>query len=505
MRRKIPQAALRMSETHPDDLQVRILRLLDGELGDEEVIRLDAELRASREARALFIQLAALHSALEDQGNSCAAIRKVPVIPIERLLARQRQRAIRTALFAAAAVVLLSLLGLWLKMAPQPAAALAGFRVGPDSHFTLIHAAADDAPAGDVLAKGSRLHLSRGTTEGTFASGVRFLVEAPCDFTVLADDRISLAEGVAWFEVTPQAAGFTVETRHLEIMDLGTRFGVIAPVEGPHEIHVTKGAVEVAAQHGGSTKTVVKAGEALRLSSRTTLESIPLRLERFTKALPERIPISNPSFELDRNTDPEGRFDKGNRSEFGGELTGWKAIRGAKPHVHIGWRGIKPASLHPYPPAAGEKSQALSLISGAAVHTLTGTSWSRLRAGDKLTLTLSLGMRGGLPALDWNENTFFSLTDEATDLATTDPAGTVAHSGMIANNPATGTRTGDGTLKDISFSHTIQPADTTRPGRIGILIHSAGTGRRMREFNQAFFDHVRLHLTRNPDAPPGGR
>jgi hypothetical protein len=494
-----------MSATLPDDLQVRILRLLDGELGDDDLIRLDAELRANREARALFIQLAALHSALQNEGNSRAAIRHVPVISIEHLLARQRRKTIRTALFAAAAVVLLSLLGLWLKMAPQPAAALAGFRVGPDSHFTLIHAATDDAPAGEVLGKGSRLQLSRGTAEGTFASGVRFLVEAPCDFTVLADDRISLAEGVAWFEVTPQAVGFTVETRQLEIVDLGTRFGVIAPAQGSPEVHVTNGSVEVLAKASHAKKSVLKAGEALRLSSRTTLERIPLRLERFTKALPESIPIFNPSFELDRNTDPDGHMDKADRSEFGGELTGWKASRGAESHVHIGWRDIDPASLHPYPPLAGRKSQALSLISGASVHTLTGTYWSSLRAGDKVTLTISLGMRSGLPALNWNDHTFFALSDDATDLGTTDPAGTVAHSGIIANNPATGTQTGEGTFKDVSFSHTIQPADTTRPGRIGILIHSAGTSSRAREFNQAFFDHVRLHLTRTPDAPPDER
>jgi hypothetical protein len=114
-------------------------------------------------------------------------------------------------------------------------------------------------------------------------------------------------------------------------------------------------------------------------------------------------------------------------------------------------------------------------------------------------------MRSGLPALNWNENTFFALTDEATDLTTTDPAGTVAHSGIIAHNPATGTRAGDGNFDDVSISHIIQPADIARPGRVGILIHSAGTGGGVRELNQAFFDHVRLHLTRTPDAPPDGR
>jgi predicted anti-sigma-YlaC factor YlaD len=81
-----------MSETLPNEIQVSILRLLDGDLQGEEVTRLDAALRASRAARALFLQLAALHSALESQESARVAIRNVPVIPIERVLVRQRQR-----------------------------------------------------------------------------------------------------------------------------------------------------------------------------------------------------------------------------------------------------------------------------------------------------------------------------------------------------------------------------------------------------------------------------
>jgi hypothetical protein len=397
-------------------------------------------------------------------------------------------------------VLLLSVAGLWLKMAPRPSATLAEFRVAPDSQFTLTHSGGDEAAVGGVLGEGSRLQLSRGTTEGTFASGVRFVIDGPCDLTVLANDRISLAEGVAWFEVSPQAVGFTVETGPLEIVDLGTRFGVVAPAEGPPEIHVTKGSVEVASGAKDNNKTVLNAGEALRLDPHAGLRAIPVRTERFTKVLPERIPIPNPSFEMDGNTAPDGHFNEGERGDFGGELTGWIARSGAENQVHIGWRDIDPSALHPHPPAADRKSQALSLISGASVQNLTATPWSDLRAGDKLTLTLSLGMRAGLPALNWNEKTFFGLTDGDADLAMIEPADTVADSGIIANNPATGTQSGNGTFKDVSFSYLVQPADTARLGHIGILIHSEGTGGVSHETNQSFFDYVRLHLTRAPDS-----
>ena len=52
------EGASGMSERLPDDLQDRILALLDGTLEPDEVPRLDAELRTDPEARALYRQFA---------------------------------------------------------------------------------------------------------------------------------------------------------------------------------------------------------------------------------------------------------------------------------------------------------------------------------------------------------------------------------------------------------------------------------------------------------------
>lgn len=211
----------------------------------------------------------------------------------------------------------------------------------------------------------------------------------------------------------------------------------------------------------------------------------------FSTAVVTAVSFMNPSFEADENTSANGAFAEGSRNHFGGELTGWIHQSGSDTEVSVGWKDITASQLDPFPAVDGRESQALSLISGASVLNATGMAWSSLSTGDTLTLTISLGMRN-LGILDWNENTFFGLTDGDANFGDgITQSDTVANSGLIANNPATGTQSGDGTFTDVSFNYVVQSADTTRNGNIGILIHSQGTGGSGSE-NQSFFDNVRL-------------
>jgi len=178
------------------------------------------------------------------------------------------------------------------------------------------------------------------------------------------------------------------------------------------------------------------------------------------------------------------------RASFGGELTGWINQSGTDGQVAVGWKDITATELDPDPPAGGQESQALSLQTGASVLNTTTIPWSSLSVGDQLTLTISLGMRN-VAALDWCEGTFFGLTDGDADFTSVELADTVANSGVIANNPATGTQEGDGTFTDVSFAYTLHTGDPARTGNIGILIYAEGTGGSGAE-NQSFFDNVRL-------------
>lgn len=497
-----------MSQKSSEDLHFRILAMLDGTLDQNEAARLDAELCESREARALYQKLALLHVALEEQAAAYSGLKQVPVVPIERLLARQRRRLLKTSFLAAAAVILVSLVGFWMKTV-RNTDSVARFRVGPDTAFTLTHTGEGDTPSGKVLAPGSELRLTRGTMEAVFRSGVRCVIEAPCDLTVLSDDRISMAEGTAWFEVPQAAVGFTVETPELTVTDLGTEFGVVARARQSHEVHVIKGSVEVSSNsgEGEDAKLVLSGGQASRVDREGGFISIPVQGNRFTAALPRAVFIANHSFEADRNLHPRGYYNDGPRLNHSHrELTGWSHLAEANTGgsagsgVMVGWAATEPSSLHPFPPVPDQPSQALSLRSVASVLNRTGTRWASLDPGDKLTLTIALGEMAS-QSLNWNEQTFFGLTDDAADLSSVEPSDTVANSGIIRNNPATGTQSGNGRLSDVTLVHTVTEADLKRPGRIGILIFSSGVGGGETVYNQAKFDNVRLQISARPRAP----
>lgn len=211
-----------------------------------------------------------------------------------------------------------------------------------------------------------------------------------------------------------------------------------------------------------------------------------------TATSPAAIAITNHSFEADENTDATGAFASGSISTFGRELTGWISKSGAATQIAVGWKDITASALDPSPPVGGRESQALSLQTGASALNTTGTAWASLSPGDEITLTISLGLRAAAAGLNWNENTFFGLTDGAADLTTIELGDTVANSGTIANNPATGNQAGNGGLADVSLAYTVLASDLTRTGNLGILIFSQGTGAAGGSANQSFFDHVRL-------------
>gem|GEM_PF-1115965 len=312
MRGEFYERKIRMTVRPEPDLQQRILQLLDGELTADEVSRLDAELRADRGSRALYLEMAALHSALQNRYAPRSHAGHAPLIPIARMLARQRQRMVRYSLLAAALILIAPAIFFWFVLAPGNKAPLASFQVAPDSSFSITHSGEGERPAGNLLRVGSRLRLSHGIMEAEFATGVRCVIEAPCDLVVTSHNSVSLAEGVAWFDVPPAASGFIVETSQLKTVDIGTRFGVVALPGGWHEVHVTKGSVEVSSllKAGATAKLTLRAGQARRMDTMGNLVATPFDGDRFTTALAKPLVVRNADFDSadadDKAHDPVG-------------------------------------------------------------------------------------------------------------------------------------------------------------------------------------------------------
>jgi hypothetical protein len=89
------------------------------------------------------------------------------------------------------------------------------------------------------------LELTSGQAQLTFADGARVVLEGPCQFVPQNTGRGRLERGKLRASVPAQAIGFAIATPTIEIIDLGTEFGVEADVKGQTDVEVFQGKVDV--------------------------------------------------------------------------------------------------------------------------------------------------------------------------------------------------------------------------------------------------------------------
>ncbi|BCX48665.1 hypothetical protein HAHE_25730 [Haloferula helveola] len=285
---------------NPPELEPQILALLDGGLSPDETAALEERLLADESAMEIYLEMVALHNALESRFAATAS-QKASIVPMKRLMAAQQRRVIRGSLIAAAAVVVLAGVAMWMVLAPRKPVELGSIETSSDAVFSLTYEGKGEAPEGRRFVEGSRVRVSDGMIEGVFDGGVHFVAEAPCDLYVAAADKVELREGKAWFHVPPSSVGFTVEAAGLEIVDLGTEFGVVTGGGKDDEVHVLKGSVRATPLTEGAAGVVMIAGEAFRLGAGGVLEPVDLKAGAFPKELARtrEVLIANASFEDD--------------------------------------------------------------------------------------------------------------------------------------------------------------------------------------------------------------
>lgn len=126
-----------------------------------------------------------------------------------------------------------------------------------------------------------KLSLIGGMATLEFDSGARVIIEAPTTLEVRSDMECRLISGSLVGDVPESAHGFTVWAPDLEIVDLGTRFGVTSNQFGKSHVMVFDGEVEVT-KSGESRATSLTEGKSLVNGSRVALpkeevdRSVPL-------------------------------------------------------------------------------------------------------------------------------------------------------------------------------------------------------------------------------------
>ena len=88
--------------------------------------------------------------------------------------------------------------------------------------------------------------LESGITAIEFYSGARVILEGPAILELTSENSAILREGRIRAQVPPQACGFSVSTPQIEVIDLGTEFGMNIEEDGHlTEVHCFSGLVDI--------------------------------------------------------------------------------------------------------------------------------------------------------------------------------------------------------------------------------------------------------------------
>ena len=164
-------------------------------------------------------------------------------------------------------------------------------------------------PVGSNLYAGEQLRLAKGLVEIVYSQGSTVLLEGPATFNVADGDQGFLHSGSLVAKVGKGAEGFTIQTPAIDVVDLGTEFGVcVDEKQGTAKVEVFQGEVVLQAadkkQPSIKLRESLMAGQAVRVemagrqgtlpivrkiatAKDTFVRQIPLLTPGMPKSLPE--------------------------------------------------------------------------------------------------------------------------------------------------------------------------------------------------------------------------
>jgi hypothetical protein len=138
---------------------------------------------------------------------------------------------------------------------------------------------------GDVLEKGL-WKWQNGLVDIEMASGTTLLVQAPAVIEVYNDRHIRIYQGRVVATMPKGKSGFTVDTREMNVVDLGTQFGVGVNPLGESRVQVFEGSVMVKSMVYPDQKALHEGG-TLRVGADGRLKATKLSDSAFARRLPD--------------------------------------------------------------------------------------------------------------------------------------------------------------------------------------------------------------------------
>jgi len=169
---------------------------------------------------------------------------------------------------------------------------------------------------GSRLTSGERLDLANGLVEITFKDGAVVVLEGPATFDVDSPGRAQLHEGRLTAVVPERAHGFQVATARMNVVDLGTEFGLMAEAEGTAEIHVFNGLVkaQLLDERGNQVRTMeLNTSQAARIEPASAVVArIQARDDEFFRTLSVAAGPHDGLYAYDGFNYPAGPLDEQN-------------------------------------------------------------------------------------------------------------------------------------------------------------------------------------------------
>ena len=266
-----------------------------GTASEAEMRALNALLRRDASSQDEYLLQVELHSRLasdrdlfcqaEDVAADCRAPvgdwddRRDVLSPNPRMPATRRRVLQVLALAACLVLTAIGGWGLWLR----PSATRNGATSSAVAMLTRVVDARwsrNTAPVrvGSALAPGW-LRLESGLAQVVFYSGARVVIEGPAELQLVSPAEAVCPTGRLLAEVPKPARGFRLKTEQLNVVDLGTAFGIDA-THGRTEVHVFKGKVELLP--GTAAKQSLNEGQAAVVRGSTPLRLLAANTAAFT-------------------------------------------------------------------------------------------------------------------------------------------------------------------------------------------------------------------------------
>ncbi|MDG1071309.1 MAG: hypothetical protein P8P32_06845 [Akkermansiaceae bacterium] len=226
------------------ELEEMVQGLVDGHLDEQEFGRLQEELRSDPQSREFFRKSMEVETLLTEAMGQRVDIRGAKGGMDQMLLRRRKRDVTRSALATAAILTIAAVVMTFIMVKRSNPPGLVCDLV-PGTQWEVTGGSRD--PGADQLkvTEGSTVRVLSGTVKMEMESGAVMVMRGPAEVAFPKLQEPVLKKGWLWIDSADGAETFTLKTPDLIVRNLGTRFGVRVPEDGPSEIYLVKGTLEV--------------------------------------------------------------------------------------------------------------------------------------------------------------------------------------------------------------------------------------------------------------------